>query len=170
MFTVCHQNRPRDKDQESSESPEEETMIYVWEEATEGDTREVVVVLSFDAHQAEKCWEVFLSRENCHGVGVVGWRTRAWRELKSQRGWWLEDKMYWCSLHLFWQDLDVAEGHHVPRDVRVTWHPMPMLTTNFEDRTYAKPGFLGMASRLPLPRLFSLLDPAHLTTAALIFA
>lgn len=39
-------------------------MIYVWEEAREGDTKEIIFDLSFDVHQAEKSWEVFLSREN----------------------------------------------------------------------------------------------------------
>ena len=38
-------------------------MIYVWEEAMEGDTREIIFVLSFDAHQAEKSWAVFPSRD-----------------------------------------------------------------------------------------------------------
>lgn len=72
-------------------------MIYVWEEATEGHTKEITFVLSFDAHQAEKSCEVFLSRENCHGVRVPGRRMRAWEALKTRRGWRLELQIHWCS-------------------------------------------------------------------------
>lgn len=43
--------------------PEEDAMIYVQEEAREGDTKEIMFDLSFDVYQAEKSWEVFLSRD-----------------------------------------------------------------------------------------------------------
>lgn len=38
----------------------------------EGDPKVIIFALSFDVCQAEKSWEVALSRENCHGVRMVG--------------------------------------------------------------------------------------------------
>lgn len=56
---------------------------FVWEEATEGDPKARIFALSFDVHQAEKSWEVVLSRENCHGVRAAGQCTACWERTKE---------------------------------------------------------------------------------------
>ena len=69
-------------------------MIYIWKKAREGDTKEIMFDLSFDVQQAEKRWEVLVSRDNVES----GWRDsarHAWEGPKRQKELWLEHEVRW---------------------------------------------------------------------------
>lgn len=58
-------------------------MVYVWEEAKEGGTKEIIFDLSFDVHQVQRSWRCTQAERIV--LMYSGWQDSA-RVEKSQRG------------------------------------------------------------------------------------